>query len=75
MSDTSVVEMGEQGRVVIPASLRRELGLHKGSRLVARVDRGALVLVPRDAITERVRGLFAEVDRSLAEELIRDRRR
>lgn len=74
MADTSMVEVGDQGRLVIPAALRKELGISKGTRLVARAEHGALVLIPQDAIKARLRALAAGIPRSLADELISDRR-
>jgi AbrB family looped-hinge helix DNA binding protein len=37
MSDTSIVSVGPKGRVVIPAHIRRLLGIGEGSELVALV--------------------------------------
>jgi AbrB family looped-hinge helix DNA binding protein len=74
MSDTSVVLVGPKGRVVIPARIRRELGIREGSELVAVVDGPAVVLVPRAAVKSRLRSLFAGVSSSLSDELIADRR-
>jgi len=39
------------------------------------VDEGAVVLVPRGEIKRRLRGLFAGIPPSLADELIAERRR
>jgi AbrB family looped-hinge helix DNA binding protein len=46
---TKVVEvnLGRQGRLVIPASLRRSLGLVEGDKLIAREEAGRLVLESR----------------------------
>jgi AbrB family looped-hinge helix DNA binding protein len=74
MSDTSVVAVGPKGRVVIPAAIRRELGLHQGRELVAMVEEGAVVLMPRDEIKRRLRAMFAHVRTSMADELIAERR-
>ena len=74
MSDTSVVEVGPKGRVVIPAAIRRRLGLGEGSELVALVEGEAVVLVPRAAIKSRLRSIFAGVEVSMREELIAERR-
>ena len=74
MSDTSVVSVGPKGRVVIPAEIRRELGIREGSELVALVEGEAVVLVPRSAIKARLRSIFAGVDGSMREELIAERR-
>lgn len=74
MGDTFVVEVGPKGRVVIPAALRRRLGLEEGSQLVAMTEGGAVVLLPRGEVKARLRGLVAGVDVSMADELARERR-
>lgn len=74
MSDTSVVAVGRKGRVVIPAGIRRELGIEEGSELVALVEGQAVVLVPRTAIRSRLRSMFADVGVSMSQELIGERR-
>jgi AbrB family looped-hinge helix DNA binding protein len=74
MSDTSVVAVGPKGRVVIPAAIRRELGIEEGSELVALVEGQAVILVPRSAIKSRLRSIFADVDGSMSAELIDERR-
>lgn len=74
--DAPVVEVGPQGRIVIPAALRRELGLSEGTRLMVEVsEEGALVLVPPEVIDARLLAMFAVVPVSLADELIDERRR
>lgn len=74
MSDTGIVSVGPKGRVVIPAEMRRELGIHEGSELVALVEGEAVVLVPRSAVKRRLRSIFADLTPSLRDELIADRR-
>ncbi len=74
MSDTSIVSVGPKGRVVIPAEIRRALGLREGSELVAMVDGDAVLLMPRSAVKARLRSLFADVSTSMREELLADRR-
>ena len=74
MSDTSLVSIGPKGRVVIPVEIRRQLGLDEGSQLVALVEGDGVLLLPRAAVKQRLRGLFAGVSTSMADELIRDRR-
>jgi len=61
--------------VVIPAEIRRELGIGEGSQLVAMVEGQAVVLVPRAAVKTRLRSIFADVGTSLRDELMADRRR
>jgi AbrB family looped-hinge helix DNA binding protein len=74
MSDTHLVEVGPKGRVVIPAPLRKSLGLAQGSQLVAIEEAGGLLLLPRRELRSRLRGMLAGVEVSLADELARDRR-
>jgi len=74
VSDTGEVEVGPKGRVVIPAAVRRELGIHEGSRLAVLVDDGAVVLVPREQIRRRLRAMFGGVPTSMSKELLRERR-
>lgn len=76
MSKAMEVNIGKQGRLVIPADLRRSLGLSEGDRLIAREEDGRLVLEKPEAITKRLRALFAHIpdDRSLVDELIAERR-
>jgi AbrB family looped-hinge helix DNA binding protein len=70
------VRVGPQGRVVIPASLRKALDLEPGDELIARIEDGRLVLERREQIIARIRAHFASVpaDVSLADELIAERR-
>jgi AbrB family looped-hinge helix DNA binding protein len=70
------VIVGPQGRLVVPAPLRRRLGIEAGDVLVARADDDRLVLERRDAILARIRARLAVVptDVSLADELIAERR-
>ena len=74
MSDTATVSVGPKGRVVIPADIRRQLGLREGSQLVALIEGEAVVLVPRSAIKSRLRSIFADLDVSMRQELIDERR-
>jgi AbrB family looped-hinge helix DNA binding protein len=71
------VTVGPQGRVVVPAALRRRLGLRPGDVLVARAEEDRLVLERREAILARLQRAFAHIpaDVSLADELIAQRRR
>ncbi len=71
------VRVGPQGRLVVPARLRRKLGIESGDLLVARAEGDRLVLERRDTILARLQGRFAHIpsDVSLADELIAERRR
>lgn len=70
------VQVGAQGRIVIPASLRKALKLEPGDRLVARTVDESLVLERRETVEKRLRERFRRVpaDVRLAEELIAERR-
>jgi AbrB family looped-hinge helix DNA binding protein len=78
MSEPEVAEVriGRQGRLVVPAPLRRRLGIEAGDVLVARAEDGRLVLEPRDAILARLQRRFAKIpaDVSLVDELLAERR-
>lgn len=68
------VRLGKQGRLVVPVSLRQELGLELGDELVARAENGRLIFEPKAAVVARLRARFKGVEGSLADELISERR-
>jgi len=71
----SEVQLGAQGRVVIPAHLRKALDLKPGDRLVARQDGDSIVLERRENLLHRLRARYAHIpaDISLADELMAER--
>ena len=70
------VQLGPQGRVVIPALLRRQLGFEPGDKLIVRLEDDRLILEKPETIKHRLKARFAHVPkgRSLADELISERR-
>lgn len=70
------VQVGAQGRLVIPVALRKALQLKPGDRLVARIVDEGLVLERRETVEKRLRDRFRHIpgDVRLAEELIAERR-
>jgi AbrB family looped-hinge helix DNA binding protein len=71
------IHVGPQGRVVIPAEIRRAWNLETGDVLVARLGDDVLVLERPAQVVERIRQRFAHLRGrpSLVDELIADRRR
>jgi len=72
------LRVGPQGRIVIPAELRRELGLEPGETLIAHVESGRLVLERRGEILDRLRSELREATQpgtSMVDELLAERRR
>jgi len=69
------VQLGAQGRLVIPAALRKALNLNKGDCLIARKVGDSLILERREAIESRLWEMFSEIPKeiSLVNELITER--
>ena len=54
-----VVTVDDRGRILLPADVRRKLGLRKGSKLILRVaEDGRLEVVPLERELERVAEVF-----------------
>ncbi len=70
------VRVGRQGRLVIPAEIRKRLGVKEGDRLFMRLQGESLVLETREAVLARIEGWFDDVPRdvSLVDELLAERR-
>ena len=64
------------GRVLIPAALRRKLGLEPGQELIIVEEDGGLQIYTRAAALKKVQDYFAAFkgDRCWSEELIQERR-
>jgi AbrB family looped-hinge helix DNA binding protein len=73
------VQLGNRGRLVLPAKVRQELGLHPKDRLVLTVEEsGELRLVSLRHQVERCMGMFKGIGppgKLVSEELIAERRR
>jgi AbrB family looped-hinge helix DNA binding protein len=72
-----LVHVGERGRMVLPADLRRDLNVRRGDVVILEELRGGTVSLrsARD-VAASARGLFASAgdDRSLVDELLEERR-
>jgi AbrB family looped-hinge helix DNA binding protein len=71
------LRVNENGRMVIPASFRKALGINAGDEVVLRLEEDELRITTLKSRIERaqrrVRG-YAKAGRSLADELIAERR-
>jgi AbrB family looped-hinge helix DNA binding protein len=76
--ETYTTRMEKSGRILIPAAVRRHLGLSEGSQVLVKVEEsGALRVTSRSQALARVRQeirKYIPAGQDLAEELIRDRR-
>ncbi len=70
------VQLGAQGRLVIPSVLRKSLNLKPGDKLIVRKVGDSLVLERRETIEKRLWDLYSHIpkDVSLVDELIAERR-
>jgi AbrB family looped-hinge helix DNA binding protein len=73
------LKMSEGGRVVIPAEVRRTLGIVEGETLLGELRDGTLLLTTRRAQLEAARQMFQKYcppqpGRSLVDEFIAERR-
>ncbi|MDR2348143.1 MAG: AbrB/MazE/SpoVT family DNA-binding domain-containing protein [Bifidobacteriaceae bacterium] len=72
MNGTSVLVVGERGRVVIPAGTRARRHLEAGVKLTLIETDSGMVLLTREQLLRRVRSDYA--GSGLVEELLADRR-
>ena len=69
------VQIGESGRLVIPAQIRKELGLVSGDRLVARIEDDRLIFEKAATIKKRLQNRFSHLKgQGMLDDLIADRR-
>lgn len=76
---SSEVVVNRDGRILIPAQVRRDLGLSAGSTLLLSVEDGRVVMESREQLVARMRREIAESwqgdpQTSVVEELLADRR-
>ena len=72
MNGMHVVVMGERGRIVVPADVRKRAGLREGTPLVLLPTAEGIVLMTREQLRTRVVENLAGLD--LVGELLADRR-
>lgn len=74
----SHVKVANNGRLVLPAALRAEVGFPDGGDFLARVENGVIILEPHKKALERVRNLVQQYapageGESVVDELIAER--
>jgi antitoxin PrlF len=72
-----ILTVSANGRVVIPARIRTELGLRSGEKVVGRIRDGALVLEPVSVAIKRAQALIQQrtsLTPSPVDELLAERR-
>lgn len=69
------ISLGQNGRVVIPASVRKSLGLKEGQRLRLHLEDQKIVLEKTDDVIQKLKSRFSFIKESLSEELTLDRRK
>ena len=76
--ETYTTRLEKSGRILIPAAVRRHLGLSEGSQVLVTVEEsGALQVTSRSQALTKIRQeirKYIPAGQDLAEELIRDRR-
>jgi AbrB family looped-hinge helix DNA binding protein len=71
----ATIVLGQQGRLVVPAEVRKELGLAAGDELVLHAEAGRLVIERRGDAAKRLRGLYSSpATEGAVEELLAERR-
>ena len=78
MNEEARTQMSQNGRIVIPASFRKALGIHAGDELVLRLQDDGLRITTQQRRIERAQrraGQNLKPATSLVKELLAERRR
>jgi AbrB family looped-hinge helix DNA binding protein len=76
MTYQSTLTLAPNGRLVVPASMREQLGLQGGGKLLARLENGAVILEPLDTAIRRAQAMvrhYVPENSGLVDELIAER--
>ena len=68
------VAVGQNGRVVIPVSVRNQMNIKQGQRLLMRLEGDRIILEKTTDIINKLQARFKSVPGSLSEALIKERR-
>jgi AbrB family looped-hinge helix DNA binding protein len=73
---SKTMEVGDNGRVVLPKEIRNKLSLGKGDKVLFIIENDEIKLTTRGALVKKPSGIFAHDDgHNLSKELLKDRRR
>jgi AbrB family looped-hinge helix DNA binding protein len=75
MAETVI--LGESGRIVLPAAIRKELGLEPGERLTVLLDDGEIRIFNQKMILEKVRARIIKERgtlKGILDEFLKERR-
>ena len=75
--ETYRTRISSKGQVVIPAELREQLGLEKGTSATWQEEKGRLILIPFKSILDELQGLLKPKpgQPSMFDELMKERQR
>lgn len=73
MSDETI-SLSSRGQIVIPADVRREMGLDRDTEFVVEVEDGQIVLTPLEEDWRSLRGCLSGLDEGVDEMLESERR-
>jgi len=68
------IAVGQNGRVVIPASIRQQVGIETGQHLLIRLEGDKIILEKTTGILNKLQQRFQNIKGSLSDELIEERR-
>ena len=68
------IAVGQNGRVVIPANIRQQIGIETGQHLLIRLEGERIILEKTTGILNKLQQRFQNIQGSLSDELIEERR-
>ncbi len=75
ISSTQVIlQLNTQGQLILPVDLQTQLNLKAGDTVCAYLENNQLIVEKQANIKQKLKGRFAIVAESLADELIEERR-
>jgi AbrB family looped-hinge helix DNA binding protein len=54
------IQLGERGRLVLPAAVRRELNIQEGEQMILTYEDGVITIQSARAQVQSVRGIYRE---------------